>query len=420
MPAYKYKARSFLGKISTGVLEGDNEADIRYQLRAQKLIPIKVKKELYKKSNAQYQRQMKVINEKVSTLKLFKPNIKNKDLQVFTRQLAVLINAGIPLIQALEILQKSSIRKNLKKALEDIITRISAGKKIDEAFKQHPHIFSHFYLNMIKAGEEGGILDTVLNQVAEYIEKITKLERKIKGAASYPIFIISAAVILVTGMLIFIVPKFQNMFSGTSQEIPGMTLMLIRLSELVREHFVSIAIVGIISIILLRVYLNTNSGKELFDYIKLRIPVIKDFIIKSSMAKFSKTFSCLTAAGVPIIKTIEIASKTSNNKTIEAILIKTQKDLTKGEQMSQSLSKHSNSIIPSMVIQMIAVGEQTGSLDETMRKVADFYENEVDTTVESITKLMEPVMIIVLGAIIGFIVVALYLPIFKMASTIAV
>jgi len=402
MPTYSFQAKAFNGKLSQGSIEANSEAEARIKLRAKKLIPIKI-------AVAGVARSSSSAGAQVSRVK-----VKSKDLQIFTRQLAVLISSGVPLLQSIEVLSESPRGKGLDIALKKIVADISEGKKLGAAFQAHPNVFSKFYINMLIAGEEGGVLEKVLIRLADYIEKSVKLQGKIKGAMSYPVVVLFISFAVVTGLLIFVVPQFVQMFKSSGQEIPALTLAVIDMSEFVREKWYILIGGAFFTFVSLRAYLNTPAGREQFDFLSMKLPVFGDFIIKASMAKFSRTLSTLLGAGVSIMEALSIAANTAGNSLVENALINARSSVAKGKLLSLPLSQEK--FIPHMVTQMIAVGEQTGSLDEMLDKVADFYEDEVDVAVNSITSLLEPIMIVILGGIIAFFVIAMYLPIFNMAG----
>ena len=410
MPTFKYHAKSFSGKISQGLVEAENESEARMKIRTKKLIPVKVTIGYATRNSSKEE----AIKSKGMTLRFSK--VKTKDLQIFTRQLSVLITSGIPLLQALETLSQSKRGYVLDGALKQIVADISGGKKLGEAFRAHPNVFNNFYVNMLVAGEEGGILDKVLLRMSMHIEKTAKLQRKIKGAAVYPVVVLFISLAVIAGLLVFVIPKFVTMFEGSGMDLPYLTQMTIAMSEFVRTewHILLFCLIGFG--VSSRIYVHTKEGKDRFHGMLVRAPVFGNFIVKSSMAKFSRTLSSLLSAGVPIIDALTIASSTVGNSVITRILEEGKVAVAKGKQLSQSLGK--TKIIPHMVVQMIAVGEGTGALDEMLSKVADFYEDEVDTAVSSITSLMEPVLIIFLGGIIAFFVIAMYLPIFNMAGAV--
>lgn len=404
MPNYGYQAKAFNGKVVQGSIEANNEAEARIKLRARKLIPIRVFAGGVGAAPVAAKKQRVGVRAKV----------KAKDLQVFTRQLSVLIQSGVPLVQALEVLAQSPRGRGLDLALRQIVTDISEGKKLGDAFRAHPDVFSRFYINMVIAGEEGGVLDQVLERLSEYIEKSVQLQGKIKGAMTYPVVVLFIALSVVFGLLIFVIPKFVEIFKSSGMELPALTQMCVDMSNFVINQWYIIvgAVVGIV--VSFKSWISSKKGRQQFDQIVVRLPVFGDFVVKSAMAKFSRTLSTLLAAGVSIMEALQIAASTSGNSILESALMKSRSAVAKGKLLSVPLSQEP--FIPHMVVQMIAVGEQTGALDEMLNKVADFYEDEVDVAVSSITSLMEPLMIVVLGGIVAFFVIAMYLPIFNMAG----
>jgi type IV pilus assembly protein PilC len=402
MKKFSYQARAFNGKVSQGTIEAHTEAEARIKLRAQKLIPLKLTSG-----------GLKPVETK--QFKFSTARAKPKDLQVFTRQLSVLIQSGVPLVQALEVLSQTPRGKAIDAALQQICQDISEGKKLGQAFQAHPNVFDKFYINMLIAGEEGGVLDQVLARLAEYIEKSVKLNGKIKGAMSYPIIVLVIALCVVLGLLIFVIPKFVSIFESSGMELPALTQMCMDMSDFVIQRWYILIASIIIGFVSIRGYLRTNAGRVQFDNVIIRLPVFGDFVVKSAMAKFSRTLSTLLSAGVSIMEALTIAANTAGNSLLEAALIKARASVAKGKLLSMPLSQEA--FVPHMVVQMIAVGEQTGALDEMLNKVADFYEDEVDVAVTAITSLLEPVMIVVLGGIVAFFVIAMYLPIFNMAGS---
>lgn len=405
MATFGYQAKSFNGKMVSGSIEANSEAEARIKLRAKKLIPIRVGAGTLASASA------KPAKKKTRTARV---TVKAKDLQVFTRQLSVLIQSGVPLVQALEVLSQSSRGKGLDAALKKIVSDISEGKKLGDAFKAHPYAFSKFYVNMLIAGEEGGVLDQVLQRLAEYIEKSVKLTGKIKGAMSYPLVVLGISLCVVLGLLVFVIPKFVDIFQSSGMELPALTKMCMDMSDFVIHKWYVIIGVVVAFVVGFRYFLSTPQGRDIFDNTLIRIPVFGDFVIKSAMARFSRTLSTLLGAGVPIMEALTISANTCGNGLLENALLKSRESVAKGKLLSVPLSQET--FIPHMVTQMVAVGEQTGALEEMLNKVADFYEDEVDVAVGSITSLMEPVMIVVLGGIVAFFVIAMYLPIFNMAG----
>jgi len=405
MPVFSYQAKSFQGRMVKGTVEAENEAEARVKIRARKLIPLK----LVLGGQASGPQQRRKPLARVSA-----PKVKSKDLQVFTRQLSVLISSGVPLIQALDVLSQSPRGKGLDIALAAIVKEISEGKKLGAAFASHPKAFNKFYINMLVAGEEGGVLDQVLLRLAEYIEKSVKLQGKVKGAMAYPAVVLLISLAVVSGLLVFVIPQFVKIFEGSGQEVPALTKLVMSMSDwFIANWYLFFG--GIFAFGYgFKSYYDTTAGRKTVDQVMIRIPVFGDFIIKSGMAKFSRTLSTLLTAGVSIMEALDIAANTSGNSLIERALLRSKVAVSKGKLLSMPLAQEA--FMPTMVVQMIAVGEQTGALDEMLNKVADFYEDEVDVAVNSITSLMEPVMIVVLGGIVAFFVIAMYLPIFNLAG----
>ena len=403
MASWSFQAKSFNGKVINGTIDAESEAEARVKIRAKKLIPIRVVSGT-SGASSRVGAQTRIARAKV----------KSKDLQVFTRQLAVLISSGVPLVQALDVLSQSPRGKALDYALKNIVRDISEGKKLGVAFGNHPSVFGKFYINMLIAGEEGGVLDEVLGRLAEYIEKSVKLQRKVKGAMAYPVVVLFISLAVVTGLLVFVIPKFVSIFQGSGQEIPWLTQKVIGASDyfVANWYFIFGGAIGLF--LAIRSYYNTPAGRRVTDNYLIKVPIFGSFIIKSGMAKFSRTLSTLLTAGVSIMESLEISAYTSGNSLVEKALLKARTSVSKGKLLSMPLAQES--FVPNMVVQMIAVGEQTGALDEMLNKIADFYEDEVDVAVSSITSLMEPIMIVVLGGIVAFFVIAMYLPIFNMAG----
>lgn len=401
MPTFVYTAKSFNGNVANGSIEADNEAEVRVKLRAQKLIPVKI--------------ALKTSRVKIATQKsLGRGSVKPKDLQIFTRQLAVLISAGVPLVQSLEVLSQSARTPFFGQTIRAIATDISEGKKLAEAFGKQTKVFDRFFVNMVKAGEEGGILDTILKQMADYIEKIVKLKGKVKVAMVYPGVVLTIAFVVVAGLMIFVVPKFKEIFSNKGEALPGLTQLIVDMSDFTINYWYVIlgAIFG--SIYAFYRYYQTEPGRKAVDNVLVKIPAFGDLVIKSAIAKFSRTLSTLLGSGVGIVEAMEISASVSGNSKVEAMLLDAKNAIIKGQSMSVPMAQQK--MFPPMVVQMIAVGEQSGSLDNMLAKIADFYEDEVDVAIGALTSMMEPLMVVILGGIIGFLVIALYLPIFKMAG----
>jgi type IV pilus assembly protein PilC len=345
--------------------------------------------------------------------------LTDKDLVVFTRQFGTMINAGLPLVQCLEILSTQSENKVLRETVGEVKTQVEAGSTFSDALRRHPKVFDDLYVNLVHAGEVGGLLDTILTRLAKYIEKAMKLKGQIKSAMIYPAAIMGVAVIVITVLMLFVIPIFAKMFlelSGGKVALPGPTQIVIDISNFFIAYWYVIlgAIVGIV--IGIKKYYGTVKGRMVIDKLLLKLPVVGDLIRKASVAKFTRTLGTLLASGVPLLDGMTICAKTSGNKVVEETLINARVSISGGKTIADPLA--ASGVFPKMVTHMIAVGESTGALDAMLGKIADFYEDEVDQAVASLTALLEPMMMVFLGVVIGFIVIAMYLPIFKMASAI--
>lgn len=386
-----------------GELEAANENEARVRLRAQQLMPIKL-----------------VAGGRSARPKsgggggLFAPKVNSKDLQIFTRQFATLINAGIPVVDALKILSEGLRPGLLKESSSKVKTSIENGKRLADAMASTHGVFDRLYVNMIQAGEEAGILDSILNRLAIYMEKSEKIKGQVKGAMVYPIVIMIVAFIVIAGILVFIIPKFNEFYSSAGKAPPALTQFVVDLSDtLIHRWYLFIgAAVGLP--ILLSQYLQTPEGRANFDSIILKIPVVGEVALKSAIARLSRTLSTLLSSGVGLIEAIEIAARTAGNGVIEGILLRSKDSVTQGRSFSAPLSKEK--IMPEMVVQMIAIGEQSGTMDIMLGKIADFYEDEVEASVKAMTSLIEPLMMVFLGGIIAVLVIAMYLPIFNMGE----
>lgn len=401
MPRYQFEARDTRGRVFKGELDAPNESEARVRLRAQKLMPMKVAQ----------------AEQKVSGLKKVGGiGVPLKELQVFTRQLSTLLGSGIPILQSLEVLSQSQRSPGMSIALKSMVNDINQGRRFGEAMAEHPLVFDRLYVNMVKAGEESGNIDQILNRLAVYIEKAAKVKGQVKGAMVYPIAILSVAFLVVSGLMIFVIPKFEAVFASSGQDLPVLTKMVVAMSKIFMSYWW--AIIGGVagSVFFIINYYRTVDGKKTIDTVLIDIPYVGDLIQKSAVARFTRTLSTLLASGVSIMEALEIASRVTGNVVIETALIRAREAISEGKSLTVPLSKEK--YIPQMVTQMIGVGEQTGAIDQMLNKVADFYEDEVDVAVSALTSVMEPLMMVVLGGIIAFIVVAMYLPIFNMAGSV--
>ena len=345
--------------------------------------------------------------------------LTDKDLVVFTRQFGTMINAGLPLVQCLEILSTQSENKVLRETIGEVKIQVEAGSTFSDALRRHPKVFDDLYVNLVHAGEVGGLLDTILTRLAKYIEKAMKLKGQIKSAMVYPATIMGVAVVVIAILMLFVIPIFAKMFlelSGGKVALPGPTQIVIDTSNFFIDYWYVI-LGGIVGTIFgIKKYYATVQGRMVIDKLLLKLPVVGDLIRKASVAKFTRTLGTLLSSGVPLLDGMTICAKTSGNKVIEETLISARLSISGGKTIADPLA--ASGVFPKMVTHMIAVGESTGALDAMLGKIADFYEDEVDQAVTSLTALLEPMMMVFLGIVIGFIVIAMYLPIFKMASAI--
>ncbi len=342
--------------------------------------------------------------------------VTDKDIVVFTRQFATMIDAGLPLVQCLEILSAQTENKALAKAIGDVRGDVESGSTYADALRKHPKVFDELYINMVAAGEAGGILDTILNRLAKHIEKAMKLKKQIKSAMVYPSVVILVAVVIVAILMVWVIPVFSKMFADFGGELPGPTKLVVGTSNFMRSNF--LLMIGAIIVLFFgfRYFYRTAVGRKTMDRLFLRLPVVGDLIRKASVAKFTRTLGTLISSGVPILDGMTIVAKTSGNKIVEAAILTARQSISEGKTVAEPLAQ--TKVFPPMVVQMIGVGETTGALDAMLTKIADFYDEEVDASVSALTSLLEPMLMVFLGVVIGFIVVAMYLPIFKMASAI--
>jgi type IV pilus assembly protein PilC len=347
---------------------------------------------------------------------IFKKGISTRDIVIFTRQFATMINSGLPLVQALDILAEQSENPSLKEVTKQVVYDVESGHTLADALRKHPKAFTELYVNMVAAGEAGGILDTILLRLATFMEKNDALVRKVKGAMIYPAVIFSVAAIAILILLIFVIPVFQSMFQGLGQQLPLPTRIVIGASNFLQSFWwmMGLGIGG--TVFGIKKYYETPGGKLNLDKLMLHIPVLGDLIRKSAVSRFTRTLGTLIASGVSILDGLEITAKTAGNRVIHDAVMESRASIAGGETIAAPLQK--SKVFPPMVISMIAVGEQTGGLDEMLSKIADFYDEEVDAAVEALLSLMEPVMIVVLGVVVGGMIIAMYLPIFNMINTV--
>lgn len=404
MATFAYVGRNRSGAVKRGELTAKTRDEAVDQLRKQNVVITSLD-----------EKQGKAGGFKIS----LGTGLTDKDLVVFTRQFGTMINAGLPLVQCLEILSTQSENKVLRESIAEVKTHVEAGSTFSDALRRHPKVFDDLYVNMVHAGEVGGLLDTILTRLAKHIEKAMKLKGQIKSAMVYPSAIIGVAVIVISVLMIWVIPIFAKMFtelSGGKVGLPGPTQIVIDVSNLFQSYWYVMggAIIGFVFGI--KKYYKTTQGRMNIDRFLLKVPIVGDLIRKASVAKFTRTLGTLLSSGVPLLEGLSICAKTSGNKVIEEVLMNARVSISGGKTIAEPLAK--SEVFPKMVTHMIAVGESTGALDTMLGKIADFYEDEVDQAVASLTSLLEPMMMVFLGVVIGFIVIAMYLPIFQMASAI--
>lgn len=406
MAKFLYQAKSLNGGMKSGAVDAANEMEARLKIKSMKMDPVKI-------ISAGGAPAAKNLGE----IDFFKATkITSKDLQVFTRQLATLINAGIPVVDALRILIDGSRAGVLKDALSKVKSDIETGKRLSTALASHPKIFDRLYCNLVEAGEEAGILDQILNRLSIYIEKNQKIKSQVKGAMVMPIVIIGFAVAVITGILIFVIPKLREVFEAGGQKLPALTQMVINLSDSIQSNWYIYlgAAVGIPYAIM--TYAKTDEGKKIFDHFIVKAPLFGTLVLRSAVARMTRTLSTLLGSGVGLIESIEIAARTSGNYAIESALLRTKEQVLQGKAFAVPLAKEK--LIPAMVTQMVAIGEQSGSVDQMLGKIADFYEDEVENAVKGLTSMIEPIMMIFLGGAIAVLVVAMYLPVFSLGDVV--
>jgi type IV pilus assembly protein PilC len=342
--------------------------------------------------------------------------VETKDLVVFTRQFATMIDAGLPLVQCLDILASQQENKTMKNVLYAVKESVEGGSTFADALGRHPKVFDDLYVNLVAAGEIGGILDTILNRLAAYIEKAMKLKKQVKGAMVYPSTIMAIAVIVVGVILIFVIPTFAKMFTEFGGELPGPTKFVIGLSNFIVKYILVMIAAGVLLVIGFKKWYATPKGRKAFDTFALKAPIAGPLIRKVAVAKFTRTLGTMVSSGVPIMDGLDIVAKTAGNKVIEEAIYKVRQAISEGKTMAEPLS--ACGVFPPMVVQMISVGEATGAMDTMLTKIADFYDDEVDDAVGALTAMMEPMLMVFLGTTVGGLVVAMYLPIFKLAGAV--
>ena len=399
MPVYKWIAETRKGRVLKGELEAADERIARLQLKRRNLNVKKLKA------------KPKDLFENVAFMQ---PKVTRKDVVIFTRQFSTMIDAGLPLVQGLTVLSEQADNKTFKDILKGITKDVEGGSTLAESLKKHPKVFDDLYVNLVAAGEVGGVLDTVLQRLASYIEKAEKLRSKIKGAMIYPAVVVAIAIVVLAIILIFVIPVFEDMFKSVGSALPLPTQFVVELSRFVKSNVHYLIGACILLGVLFRYYRRSEKGRKQTDALLLKLPVFGPLLKKVAVARFTRTLSTMISSGVPILDALEIVAKTSGNVILEEVIFEVRASIAEGQTIAEPLAE--TGIFPAMVVQMISVGEATGALDTMLEKIADFYDDEVDAAVEALTSMLEPLLMVFLGGAIGGMVIAMYLPIFKMAA----
>ncbi|HTE55080.1 MAG TPA: type II secretion system F family protein [Kofleriaceae bacterium] len=400
MAKFQWEGVSRAGEMRKGVIEAVSEEAAANRLRADQVTPRKIR------------RAAREFSLKIGT------GIKQKELQIITRQLATMIDAGLPLVQCLDILATQTDNPSLGKVLHAVKSSVESGSTFSDALRRHPKVFDELYVNLIHAGEVGGILDSILNRLSTYIEKSVKLKRQLKSALVYPSVVMFVALVVVIVMLTKVIPVFENMYKEfRGAKLPAPTQIVIRISNGFVDNWYWFAGVAFAAGFGLTMALRTRRGRLMFDTAILRIPVVGSVLRKIVVARFTRTLGTLLASGVPILDSLEICAKTSGNKLVENAIMYARARISEGKDLAGPLAE--SRVFPAMVVQMIGVGEQTGAMDQMLQKIADFYEDEVDVAVGAMTSLIEPLMMVFLGGVVGGLIIAMYLPVFELAGNIS-
>ncbi|WP_305045101.1 type II secretion system F family protein [Geoalkalibacter sp.] len=403
MAKFAWEGKTRTGATQKGEMEAPNEAAVTATLRRQGIMPSKIKER-----GKGLDRDLKIPG--------MEPRITTKDLVVFTRQFATMIDAGLPLVQCLDILGRQQDNKTFKKILVQVKEDVESGSTFADALKKHPKAFDELYVNLVAAGEVGGILDTILNRLAAYIEKALKLKKKIKSAMTYPATVVGIAFIVIAVILVFVIPAFESMFADFGGSLPAPTQVVINMSNFVQDYILAIIAGFVLLVFLFKKIYRTKKGRARIDDWALKLPVFGPLIRKAAVAKFTRTLGTMISSGVPILDGLDIVAKTAGNKTVETAIYKVRQSISEGKTIAEPLEK--SGVFPPMVCQMISVGEQSGAIDTMLNKIADFYDDEVDDAVSALTAMLEPLLMLFLGTTVGGLVIAMYLPIFKLAGTV--
>ncbi len=402
MPIYIWKGINIHGEKRKGQIEAVDEAGVRAHLKRLRIEETSIREKP---------------KDLLENVKFFRPKVKGKDVVVFTRQLSTMIDAGLPLVQCLQILARQQDNPTFKEMLTAIQADVETGTTLADSMRKHPKVYDSLYCNMIEAGELGGILDTILQRLATFKEKAMALQKRIKGAMTYPAICLGICLLVLAVILIFVVPVFDKMFKDFGSTLPAPTQMVVNLSNAVKSYWWAIFGIVLLFIWIFKKYYNTERGRLQVDHMLLWSPVIGDLVRKVAVSKFTRTLSTMLQSGVPILDALGVVARTAGNKVIERAIVRVSAAIAEGRPIAEPLEE--SQVFPPMVVQMINVGESVGALDTMLEKVADFYDAEVDQAVDNLTAMIEPFMMVFLGGVIGGLVVAMYLPIFQIASVVS-
>ncbi|HEV8132238.1 MAG TPA: type II secretion system F family protein [Acidobacteriota bacterium] len=398
MPIYQFKGKRYANGLPiVGEKFAQNKQALAILLRNEQILPISIKEK-----------------GKELSLPKFRSKVKDKELAVFTKQFSVMIDAGLPLVQCLDIMATQHENRTFQDVLFQVRNDVEGGSTLADAMKRHPKVFDNLFTNMIAAGEAGGILDTILQRLTVFIEKMVKLKRAVRSASIYPSVIVAVAVGVVTIIMLKVIPIFATLFEGLGADLPLPTLIVMRISHLLGQFFIFILAAIILAVFGIRYYYKTEGGRLVIDKLLLTVPIFGVVLKKIAVARFSRTLSTLLVSGIPILEGLDITARTAGNKIIENALLRTRKTVEEGKTIVEPLKQ--SALFPPMVVQMIGVGEQTGELDQMLTKIADYYDEEADVAIANFLTLLEPLLIVFLGVVVGGIVVSMYLPLFTMIA----
>ncbi len=404
MAKYQWEGRSRNGSSQKGVMEAPSQTVVEAQLKRYGFTGVSIKE------------QGKGLSMEIKIPGFGSKKVTTKELVIFTRQFATMIDSGLPLVQCLEILSSQQENKAFKDVLLKVKESVESGSTFADALSKHPKVFDNLFVSLVAAGEVGGILDTILSRLAAYTEKSMKLKKQIKGAMVYPATVMSVAVIVVGVIMVFVIPTFAKMFADFGGDLPGPTKLVIALSNFLVKYLIVIIAAIFVLIFLFKKYYATDRGRKTMDKLALKAPIVGDLIRKVAVAKFTRTLGTLVSSGVPIMDGLDIVARTAGNRVVEEAIMHVRQSISEGKTIAEPLQE--SGVFPPMVVQMIAVGEATGAMDAMLSKIADFYDDEVDSAVGAMTAMLEPMLMVFLGVVVGGLVIAMYLPIFKIAGTV--